>query len=71
MRIGTASGEGDYHTHNHVNNSKKSLALTSGKPLFPLPSGRYPAYNGFPKSILNMQITEREKVLSLDREVVC
>lgn len=32
--------------------------------------GRYPVYNGYPKSIVDWQIKEREKILAMNHEVL-
>jgi hypothetical protein len=51
-------------THVHL-----SVAAQEGKPLFPLPKGQYPAYDGYPAHLLDWQVQERARVLSMKREI--
>lgn len=48
----------------------RNISESVGHAVFPLPQGVYPAYVGFPRSILDWQIKEREKILALDRELL-
>lgn len=46
-----------------------SVAAQEGKPLFPLPKGQYPAYDGYPSHLLDWQVQERARVLSMKQEI--
>ncbi|KAJ1433849.1 hypothetical protein B484DRAFT_394310 [Ochromonadaceae sp. CCMP2298] len=44
-------GNGQVTEELHLNENdeaRENLALSSGRPLFPLPAGRYPTYDGYP-----------------------
>lgn len=47
----------------------EDMMLSNGRPLHPLPSGHYPAYDGIPQSVQDVQIRERNRVMSLSKEV--
>lgn len=51
--------------------ARLNLALSNGQPRFPLPVGTasYPAYDGYPQHIVDIQIRERNRVLALSKEV--
>jgi len=51
-----------------VDQARECLALQSGHPLFPLPSGRYPAYDGFPKYLLDWQLRDRKAAMELGKD---
>jgi hypothetical protein len=46
-----------------------SISRQEGKPLFPLPKGQYPAYDGYPAHLLDWQVQERSRVLAMKREI--
>ncbi len=47
---------------------KDSIARSVGFPIWPLPKGRYPAYDGRPKTLVNWQLDQRDKAMSLNNE---
>lgn len=47
---------------------KDSIARSVGFPIWPLPQGRYPAYDGYPKTLVNWQLDQRDKAMSLNNE---
>ena len=44
---------------------KNTITLSGGKPIHPLPKGRYPAYDGYPKFISDWQLQEREVAMGM------
>jgi hypothetical protein len=46
-----------------------SISSQEGKPLFPLPKGQYPAYDGYPAHLLDWQVQERSRVLAMKKEI--
>lgn len=50
---------------------RQSLAAEVGTPLFPLPRGRYPAYDGFPKAMIDWELRKRSVQMALDEEIEC
>ena len=51
---------------NDVGEARECLALQGGHALFPLPTGLYPAYDGFPSYIVDWQLRDRKAALELD-----
>ena len=49
--------------------ARESLATSKGKAIFPLPRGRYPAYDGFPAHLVDWQLKDRDRALSLNTEI--
>jgi hypothetical protein len=45
------------------------MALHAGHPIFPLTTGRYPAYDGYPKYLVDWEIKKRERGMKLEQEV--
>jgi len=54
------------HDLDEVDQARECLALQGGHPVFPLTSGRYPAYDGYPKYLLDWQLRDRKAALELD-----
>lgn len=50
---------------------RQSLAAEVGSPVFPLPRGRYPAYDGYPKSMVDWELRKRSVQMTLDEELEC
>jgi hypothetical protein len=44
---------------------KNTVVQSGGNPIFPLPKGRYPAYDGYPKFIVDWQLQEREVAMGM------
>ena len=49
--------------------ARESIAQTSGNFLFPLPSGRYPAFSGFPEYLVDWQLKDRERAINMEHTV--
>ena len=54
-----------------VESVRQSLAAEVGSPIFPLPRGRYPAYDGYPKSMVDWELRKRSVQMTLDEELEC
>jgi hypothetical protein len=52
-----------------VTEARESIATTKGKAVFPLPRGRYPAYDGFPAHLVDWQLKDRERAMALNTEI--
>lgn len=52
-----------------MSNTRDSISGSEGKPVFPLPRGRYPAYDGYPPYLVDWQLKERSLALSMQREL--
>lgn len=50
---------------------RQSLAAEAGTPVFPLPRGRYPAYDGYPKAMVDWELRKRSVQMTLDEELEC
>ncbi|CAE7570132.1 TBC1D31, partial [Symbiodinium microadriaticum] len=48
---------------------RECIAAQEGQAIFPLPKGRYPAYDGFPPYLVDWQAKERALALAMKREV--
>jgi len=48
--------------------ARESIALSRGKPRFPLPKGRYPAFSGVPEYLVDWQLKDRERAMALSAE---
>jgi hypothetical protein len=48
---------------------REDIAAQEGNPIFPLPKGRYPAYDGFPPYLVDWQAKERALALAMKKEV--
>jgi hypothetical protein len=48
--------------------ARESIALSRGKPRFPLPKGRYPAFSGVPEYLVDWQLKDRERAMALSSE---
>ena len=48
---------------------RDSMNSTYGQPIWPLPKGRYPCYDGLPVSVVDWQLREREFALAISNEV--
>jgi len=44
---------------------KNTVVQSGGNPIYPLPKGRYPAYDGYPKFIVDWQLQEREVAMGM------
>lgn len=52
-----------------IRQMQSSMALSSDSPIFPLYKGRYPAYFGYPKFMVDWQLRGREKAMSIRNEL--
>ena len=48
---------------------RESIVAQEGQAIFPIPKGRYPAYDGFPPYLVDWQAKERALALAMKREV--
>jgi hypothetical protein len=48
---------------------QENMALHAGSPIFPLSMGRYPAYDGHPRFLVDWELKKRDKALALQQEV--
>lgn len=48
---------------------REDMVAQEGNPIFPLPKGRYPAYDGFPPYLVDWQAKERALALAMKKEV--
>jgi hypothetical protein len=48
---------------------RESIADSEGAPIFPLPRGRYPAFDGYPPHLVDWQVKERSIALSMQQEI--
>ena len=54
-----------------VESIRQSLSAEAGSPVFPLPRGKYPAYDGYPKSVVDWELRKRSVQVTLDEELEC
>lgn len=52
-----------------VENLRDAIVFDVGNPIFPLPRGRYPAYDGYPKAIVDWELKKRAVQMSLNAEL--
>jgi hypothetical protein len=52
-----------------VENLRDAMVFEIGNPIFPLPRGRYPAYDGYPKAIVDWELKKRAVQMSLNAEL--
>ena len=64
----TGGGVADRWDLDDVEQARECLALNGGHPLFPLPSGRYPAYDGYPTYVVDWQLRDRKAAMDLGKE---
>ncbi len=54
------------YKYTEVEEALECLALSGGKPLFPLHKGRYPAYDILPVSVVDWQLRDRHRAITLN-----
>jgi hypothetical protein len=64
----TGSGVADRWDLDDVEQARECLALNGGHPIFPLPSGRYPAYDGYPAYVVDWQLRDRKAAMDMGKE---
>jgi hypothetical protein len=52
-----------------VENLRDAMVFEIGSPVFPLPRGRYPAYDGYPKAVVDWELKKRAVQMSLNAEL--
>lgn len=65
---GANSDSSHHEALDELEQARECLALQAGYPLFPLPSGRYPAYDGYPTFILDWQLRDRKAAMDLGKD---
>jgi hypothetical protein len=56
-------------TETDLSNCRDSMGAQEGQPIFPLPRGGYPAFDGYPPHLLDWQSKERALALSMKKEI--
>eukprot|EP01038_Epipyxis_sp_PR26KG_P005019 gene5019-7007_t len=69
FELGSTLKQYDASNNNETEQIQQNLALSNGKPCYPLPKSRYPIYDGFPQKIYNMHIQERRRAIALSEEI--
>ena len=65
---GSAAGGGGGGDLAEIDQARECLAMQGGHPVFPLPTGRYPAYDGFPQYQLDWQLRDRKAAMELGKD---
>lgn len=66
---GRDSGVNVTETPDDIKQVRESVANTAGSPTFPLSKGGYPAYDGYPRYLVDWQLKEREHAIAMHNEV--
>jgi hypothetical protein len=55
--------------NSYADDAMMSMAQYAGQAVFPLPKGGYPAYSGYPKTIVDWEIKKRESIIAIHKEM--
>ena len=55
--------------NSYFDDAMSSMAQYAGQAIFPLPKNGYPAYSGYPKTIVDWEIKKRESIIAIHKEM--